>query len=907
MFKNIYIDRKASTYKIWLTNGKTVEHKFKCRSWVENPAIIDAPYKTIYGVPVMPVMKPTYEEQIDRSSGNMRHEMDIQPEIRVLSEYYEKEESLDFKISDFNVFSLDIETEIGLGFPEPELAERKITLISCYDTFSKQYKIFGLYKIDRDRFHQMVIEKNEAIREKFPNIDITNNYQYIDCYEDEEELLNKFFTYFSESGVDIVTGWNTETFDLPYIINRAKKLCVYSYAWMSPVNKVYVTRKYNEEFGRFDLAPVIAGVSCIDYLRLYKEFNKGSQKASYKLDYIANLELHTGKAKLGDSGLSLANKDFTAFTLYNLVDTVLIPLFEDKLQMLESLIGTCAEARIPFEYFFVSKRVVLGFFLTVMHREGLVIPFTKDVPKEPYDGAYIKINPKPYRWVASYDAKAMYPSIIRSCNISPETKMILSSDPGNCSRSILRDVYYRNDVEGIIPKITKMLVVGRDAFKENQKKYSNPERPEYDPEKAAYYKRKQNAYKIFANSIYGLLGNNHFQFYDVHNAATITGIGNRLIQHVITYSTTWMDTKLPTSEKYRTEFGEYANVTIKGTLDKDYIDGFSPDGQASLGRYKRLVLAHTDSFFFDYSDLYGPFENKKRTYEEYLAVKNRFSETSSPDYNKGLANYFKDMHDKDWDTMSFTEFMLRFNFCVFDDVMSKITKKWSTTYNYREDHMWFKLEKCCNNLIAMSKAHYICYLQYDEGDLLMHQPFAKRLKAVGVELIKADTPTWSKDEIMKTLEMLFSGATKAQISRAIGMLNKDYRDPANIERISRPASINTLQATKANTFPAPRKGAIIWNGIVKSDPLFADFESISEGTKVKWIAVKEPNKFGIGAISYNCEKWPVELNKYFTVDFDTQFYKTFRRPLEKIMECYGWGNIFDGNVESIRRFFKPKV
>jgi hypothetical protein len=137
--------------------------------------------------------------------------------------------------------------------------------------------------------------------------------------------------------------------------------------------------------------------------------------------------------------------------------------------------------------------------------------------------------------------------------------------------------------------------------------------------------------------------------------------------------------------------------------------------------------------------------------------------------------------------------------------------------------------------------------------------------------------------------------------------DQDYRDPANIERISRPASINTLQATKANTFPAPRKGAIIWNGIVKSDPLFADFESISEGTKVKWVAVKEPNKFGIGAISYNCEKWPVELNKYFTVDFDTQFYKTFRRPLEKIMECYGWGNIFDGNVESIRRFFKPKV
>jgi hypothetical protein len=134
---------------------------------------------------------------------------------------------------------------------------------------------------------------------------------------------------------------------------------------MSPVRRCYCTKKWNEDFMKFELQGVIAGKSCIDYLPLYKEFTKSQgQKESYKLDFIADLELKIGKVKLGDSGLSLADKDFTAFALYNLVDSVLIDLLEFKLKMIESLIATCSEARIPLEYFFVSKRVILGFFMT---------------------------------------------------------------------------------------------------------------------------------------------------------------------------------------------------------------------------------------------------------------------------------------------------------------------------------------------------------------------------------------------------------------------------------------------------------------------------------------------------------------------------------------------------------------
>jgi hypothetical protein len=155
-------------------------------------------------------------------------------------------------------------------------------------------------------------------------------------------------------------------------------------------------------------------------------------------------------------------------------------------------------------------------------------------------------------------------------------------------------------------------------------------------------------------------------------------------------------------------------------------------------------------------------------------------------------------------------------------------------------------------------------------------------------------------------EKVFTKGNRNDISKYIGLLNKDYRDPKNLARISRPASINSLGPTLANTYPAPRMGSIIWNKILDEDSDFANYEPISEGTKIRWIAVKQPNKFNIPAISYNCEEYPQELKKYFIIDHDTQFKKTFRTPLEKIFEIYGWGNIFDGNVESIRRYFKQK-
>ena len=150
MFKNIYIDRKDNSFKLWLTNGKVVHSEFKCRSWEEKEGLVGAAYKTIHGVPVSPVLRSMWEEREDIRNGRMRHEIDIQSEIRILSEYYQNTEVLDFKIDEFNIAAFDIEVENGKGFPEPALAERAINLISIHCSKQKKYMVWGLKPVDEN-------------------------------------------------------------------------------------------------------------------------------------------------------------------------------------------------------------------------------------------------------------------------------------------------------------------------------------------------------------------------------------------------------------------------------------------------------------------------------------------------------------------------------------------------------------------------------------------------------------------------------------------------------------------------------------------------------------------------------------------------------------------------------------
>lgn len=939
MFKNVWLDRTKNQMHLWSTDGVHNIFDYKCKSYELAPAATQGGMRTVEGLPVRAVYDNCMDER-NKINANIRNfESDIQPEIRFISEYYQNVENLKFDFKDFNVCYFDIEVEVEKGFPEPAVAARRVNLITAYGNKSNKFVTFGLEKefiehvylteeeIKNGAFpdgHEEVREMNakgyfekitkfyKVVKSKITfdsqsakEFGYENNHEYINC-ENEVELLENFFEYFSNEQFDIITGWNVLTFDIPYLVRRCEVLGLMCHRKFSPVRRIYLMEKRND-YNKMELIPNIGGMSVLDMLHVYKKANL-KQQENYKLGTISSIELGTSKIDLGPDGLKLYKKGqngWATFTKYNVVDVELLVQLENKKHFLESVIAVCADARIPLEYFFISKRVILGFMLNYMHSKGLVIPHPGEQQHVPYEGAYIVANPGAYRWVVSYDFKAMYPSILASANVSPETKFKGPVPPdGSYSRSVIKDVWYNNEKQGIIPEIVSMVVDDRDKYKKLQKKHSNPsDREHYDPELASFYKRKQEAYKIYANSIYGLLGNRHFQFYDVDNAASITGIGRYLIQYCIDYIIKWFDVGLPRSEQFKYEFGEYANVTIKGLLDESYIA--QQEDRDTLGKYKRLVLAHTDSFFLDFSDVYSPFIGKLRTEEEYKTLMDRYCNPDSRDYDMSVGSILKSRwEDGSWPEMSLTEFSLRFEHCVFGEIRSKILARWAKENNYRENRLWLKLEKCCNHLIELTRAHYICYLQYDEGDDLFNASFDKRFKPVGVELVKSDTPTWSKDNIKNLLKMIFSDVSKDDIIKRIGECRREFRLPENIASVSKPVSINTLEAAKNGVMPAPRKGANAFNRVIDSSDEYSVYEPITEGSKGKWIYVKTPNRMETDVITFNTDNWPVFLNDTFEIDYETQFEKVFKKPLIKIFETMGWGNIFEGNMDLLAKYMR---
>jgi hypothetical protein len=116
--------------------------------------------------------------------------------------------------------------------------------------------------------------------------------------------------------------------------------------------------------------------------------------------------------------------------------------------------------------------------------------------------------------------------------------------------------------------------------------------------------------------------------------------------------------------------------------------------------------------------------------------------------------------------------------------------------------------------------------------------------------------------------------------------------------------VNTLDAAKNGVMPAPRKGANAFNAVIDSSDEYSGYEQISEGTKAKWIYVKMPNKFETEVVTFNTDSWPEFLNKYFVIDYETQFEKVFRKPLSKIFEVMGWGNIFEGNMDLMAKYMR---
>lgn len=311
------------------------------------------------------------------------------------------ETDIAWDISDILIYGIDIEVECDDGFPEPEKAERIVNAITVKDSQTNIKYVYGLGKYETT--DETIIYKE---------------------FSNEADLLSSFVDLMYTSPPDIITGWNVQLFDIPYLVNRITKILGAPAAkrlspWGRLVSKVKVI--YDQDNNYYDLA----GVATLDYLLLYRKFVL-EPRASYKLDAIAELELGKKKIDYSEYGnlYTLYQKNFQKFIEYNIVDVELLSELEDKLHLIELALNLAYSAKINFDELFSQTKTWDAIIYNYLrYNKNIAIPMKVHTTKSnTYAGAYVK-DPIPgmYDWVVSFDLASLYPHLMMQYNISPET------------------------------------------------------------------------------------------------------------------------------------------------------------------------------------------------------------------------------------------------------------------------------------------------------------------------------------------------------------------------------------------------------------------------------------------------------------------------------------------------------
>ena len=469
------------------------------------------------------------------------------------------------------VFTFDIEVEMNTGLPDIDKAGNAMTSVAGHDSVTGDYFVY-------------VVNKGEKI-------DKTIKGAKVISFDTEEEMVMAFLNKWKEVNPTIVTGWNIDYFDVTYLYNRIKVLFGERTAnELSPINKV----SWNKYRNRY----IIAGVSCLDYLALYKNYN-WTQLPNYRLDTVAQLELGRGKIEYEGNLDQLFRDDLEKFIEYNLVDVELVVDLDKKLQFIELARAICHTGHVFYEDFLFSSKWLEGAILTFLRRSDRVAPNKpRRKPRNEdgsdgegkFTGAYVK-EPKPglYKWVYDLDLTSLYPSIIMTINISPETKIgklknysaedhmkgkiesysivddngkeypplpkekFLNFVQGNDYSIAANGVLYRRDKVGVIPEILNVWFDKRVEYKDLMKKYGK----EGNDELYKFYSKRQLVQKIMLNSLYGVLGLPSFRFYDVDNAEATTITGQSVIK----------TTEMIANQYYTKNIGKEADYNVYTDTD----------------------------------------------------------------------------------------------------------------------------------------------------------------------------------------------------------------------------------------------------------------------------------------------------------------------------------------------------
>lgn len=801
--------------------------------------------KDIYGNSVILQKSETRQGMKSVAEAVQTCETDISEDIKFLQKRY-KGQKLKANLSNFQICTIDIEVESEKEFPKPEEAKYPINLISVH--YSKEDKIYTF-----------------GLRPYTSDSPLIKNYHY--C-PDEKTLIERFIKHFRKKMVDILTGWNIMGFDVPYIINRCKRLKIEES--LSPIN-LYRERKtggYHIDGGGF----IIAGISILDGLELYKNFVY-TKRERYSLQFIGMLEVGEGKKDLEGTVNTAWKTDWNSFVEYNVQDVNLTRKIEEKKKHIKLTINFCYQALIPFDRIFSTISIVTGYMLKYLHERNIVIPDKIQSEKnKKFPGAYVMAKPGYYNYVVSFDVASMYPHMLMMYNISPETLILNPDNPENyfsCPVSKQKTwettdgpfdcggIYYRKDKKGIMAEIVSDIYQDRkklkkkgfiaDAIEKGRPidSYDQKlvEQVKEEGETSEYYDSQQLIRKILINSIYGVLGNPFFIFYDINNAIAVTLGGQDLIRYL-------SDTLNSYMKKNWHNLGPKLYPDFKGEwkpLTEDVV-----------------ILLDTDSNYVCLREI----------------VKNMGLEFKS---NQEFLDWVNDL-DK------------RFFKPFFDKILNIYAKRYGVPQMIE-----FKREKIITQKFILTKKKYADEVIADEDKIYVDHP---KISITGIEVVRTDTPKFSRDRIMGVIEKIFEvrGKDRNIVMKKLRGIHDEFLKASPTE-IANPKGIKDYQkyAEPVDVYlsknkvvypanlPMHVKAAMNYNFIVAKYKL--PLMEINNGTKMKYIYVasqkNELNDYVIGFIN----EWPKEFDNLFMIDTEEQWIKVFQGAIQRFFNVLNWGNI----------------
>ena len=713
---------------------------------------------------------------------------------------------VDYELSKIRVAFIDIECSSEYGFPDIRRANEEVLAISI--KIGDDFKVYGCG------------EYNPS-----PGV------RYINC-PNEEQLLKAFIDDWASNYPDIVTGWNSRFFDIPYLMNRIIRILGEKYAnKLSPwgwFKENEVTLVGNRKHQVYELV----GISSIDYMDAYKKFTYVNQE-SYSLNHIAYAEL--GEKKLDYSEAStlheLYKTNFQKFVDYNVHDVILVERLEEKMKLMEMIISLAYMAKCNFNDVFSPVKMWDCIIYNHLREQKIVIPPKKHEQKsEAYEGAYVK-EPQlgRHKWVCSFDLNSLYPHLIMQYNISPETllkmyprdKMVEALLEGEIDTQFLKDQnmtmtpngsLYTRKKQGFLPALMEKMYTDRVKYKkmmiEEQKKGRSA-----DPNKLAQYHNMQINLKIALNSAYGALGNQWFRYYDVRNAEAVSVAGQLSIR--------WAERAV----------NQYLNKVLE-TEDKDYV-----------------LASDTDSL--------------------YVTMEAMVEKVGLTDTDKVI---------KFLDTVCDGKIQK-----VIDDCYGELAEY----INAFQQKMVMKREVLADVGIWTGKKHYILNVHNSEG-VQYEEP---KLKIMGIEAVKSSTPEHCRNALKKAFKIVVNG-TEDDVIEYIEKFKGQFKS-LSAEEVSFPRSVKGLSKYQDSvtvyrkSTPLHVKGSLIYNMMLKKNKLTKKYPIIQEGEKIKYTYLKEPNPSGDSAIAM-LTTLPKEFNLEEYIDYDRQFEKSFLDPMKGILEKIGW-------------------